>query len=251
MKMEKNKYTLHNIFLGLKKAWDLPKLPVVLLKYYNSLIIKTLRFLGGICFLLLISKISTQFPLNIKWCVDILGLVHILHMLIFTIIKIGYVFYIVKYKPELLNVYNSPLNKASSGVAKLALCAWYGVCVPISATGVATGTAIGVDTILENSGREPVFRPIFLGLFDYIHKNTGMLPPKTPVMTTPKSAQDIQTAAAIISQAADTLPEESQNAVLTAITAYEALSPQQKTSYLEAIAKDMVSQANEISSDKK
>lgn len=122
-----NKYTWKKIYLGLKKAFLLPKLPPLVLKYYNSTIVKVVRVVGGICFLLFISKISTSFPLNIHWCINIVGIIHIIHMLIITIIKTVYVFYILKYKPEYLHVYNSPLDKASSSVARLALCGLFGI----------------------------------------------------------------------------------------------------------------------------
>ena len=109
-----DKYNFTNIYLGLRKAWLIPKLPPIILKYYNNNLIKAIRVMGGICFILMISKNSALFSLNIKWFIDILGFLHILHISIILIIKTIYVFYILKYRSELLNVYYSPINQGAS-----------------------------------------------------------------------------------------------------------------------------------------
>ena len=108
------KYNIKNICLGLKKAWNFPKLPLKLLNYYNSFFIRVLRVIGAICLILMVSKITIHFPLIIKFSVDIIGLLHLIHIIIIIIIKIIYVFYVLIYKPELLDVYNSPLNQVKN-----------------------------------------------------------------------------------------------------------------------------------------
>ena len=119
-----DKYNFTNIYLGLRKAWLIPKLPPIILKYYNNNLIKAIRVMGGICFILMISKYSALFSLNIKWFIDILGFLHILHISIILIIKIIYVFYILKYRSELLNVYYSPINQGASINLNLRILLW-------------------------------------------------------------------------------------------------------------------------------
>ena len=119
-----DKYNFTNIYLGLRKAWLIPKLPPIILKYYNNNLIKAIRVMGGICFILMISKNSALFSLNIKWFIDILGFLHILHISIILIIKIIYVFYILKYRSELLNVYYSPINQGASINLNLRILLW-------------------------------------------------------------------------------------------------------------------------------
>ena len=119
-----DKYNFTNIYLGLRKAWLIPKLPPIILKYYNNNLIKAIRVMGGICFILMISKNSALFSLNIKWFIDILGFLHILHISIILIIKTIYVFYILKYRSELLNVYYSPINQGASINLNLRILLW-------------------------------------------------------------------------------------------------------------------------------
>ena len=108
--MKKTQNLIKNIYLGLEKALTLRKLPLSVYKIHNHLIYRILRVIGGICFLLMISKISNQFPFEISIIINILGVIHTIQMTIIIIIKTIYVFYIIIYKPELLEVRDSPLK---------------------------------------------------------------------------------------------------------------------------------------------
>lgn len=83
---------LKNIYLGIEKAWKLPKLPLTVSKFYYHTIFRVLRVIGGICSLLMLSKISSQFPLEVKMITDFLGLIHIIKIGVIIIIKMIYVF---------------------------------------------------------------------------------------------------------------------------------------------------------------
>ena len=48
---------------------------------------------------------------------------------IILIIKIKHVFYLLKNKPELFEIRNSPFNPGASMVSKIALCFYFGVFV--------------------------------------------------------------------------------------------------------------------------
>lgn len=100
-----------SLFKAIHKVWTLPKLPIKLNKFYNHIIIRIFRVLGGICFIIMLSQSYTDWPFYFKNLIDILATIQIIQMVIFGFIKAIYAIYIVIYHPQLLEVRNSPLDK--------------------------------------------------------------------------------------------------------------------------------------------
>ena len=54
--MENKKTVLQRLFIGFKKGYSTPTLPPNILKIQALPLIRILRFLGGVCFLIILSK---------------------------------------------------------------------------------------------------------------------------------------------------------------------------------------------------
>lgn len=100
-----------SFYKGVHKVWSLPKLPLQLNKFYNNIIVRALRVLGGICFIIMVSQIYNDWPIYFKSFIDILATIQIIQMVLFGFIKAIYAIYILIYYPELLEIRNSPLDK--------------------------------------------------------------------------------------------------------------------------------------------
>lgn len=95
-----------NLYLAFKKVNSIPTLPKKVDNYMNHIFVRIGRVIGGICFLLILSKNYTSLPPVFHKIVLTLGLLHAIHMIIIMSIKLVYSIYIFKYKPELFEVRN-------------------------------------------------------------------------------------------------------------------------------------------------
>ena len=105
------KFIWESIYLGFQKANSIPLLPKTIEKIYSLFFIRVLRFIGGLCLLLAISKTYTYFPEYIHILILILGILQSVQMTIILFINVVYGVYIVIFKPELFEVRISSKNK--------------------------------------------------------------------------------------------------------------------------------------------
>ena len=99
-------------------------------------------------------------------------------MVFITFVKFFFGVYIFIYHRELLEVRNSPFNRAANILADVVYCGWVGGCFVIGGVGTASGLGVSLDFLLDVSGFDPVFRPLAKEIIDYVHKNTGLFTPK-------------------------------------------------------------------------
>jgi uncharacterized Tic20 family protein len=100
-----------NIIIGIKKSIDIQVLPKEILLIINNPISRILRVIGGISFILTISKNILLLTTNkvIIGIIQILGIIFICYCLILNIYKIIRIIIIIKNKEY--EVRNSPLKK--------------------------------------------------------------------------------------------------------------------------------------------
>ena len=160
-----SKYTTQNIILGFKKAYSISFLPVKVEYFYNLLLVRIFRVIGGVCILLTLTGKYTLVLDQLQILVLIIAIIHITTIIIIQIIKVVYGLYIIIKKPELFEVRNSPLEPFATYIARLIACAKFGCQTAGVGTGIIAG-GVTIDTFLEATGREKVFIPTMAKIFN-------------------------------------------------------------------------------------
>lgn len=158
---------MKNIIQGFKKAYNLPTLPNKINNFYNHIFTRIFRFIGGLSVLVTLTKSFNYAHLYfndfISEIINIstitLASIFIIFHIIINIIKIVYGIYLLKKKPETFEIRNSPLNLFASQIAKILYCVKIG-CVATGSTAAVVAGGITFDTIIEKSGRDPIFIPM-------------------------------------------------------------------------------------------
>jgi len=164
--MNKKNY-LKRIWTGVKLGWNTPSLPENVINLQKNPLIRILRVLGGISSILILTKKSLLFP---TFCIYIFLFLTFIFFIYHIYISYKRIIHIYKtIKSGKLDVKNSPIDKIASLAGKFILCI-KGSCENLPHLGIGLGIGAGLDQILENSGREPVFMP-FLG--DMLNKVIG------------------------------------------------------------------------------
>lgn len=81
-------------------------LPEKLYKIYNLLYIRILRFIGGVCLLLVLTSSYLSLPIYLHKPIIIIGAIQSVQILIICIVKIIYGIYTLKYKSKEFEVRN-------------------------------------------------------------------------------------------------------------------------------------------------
>ena len=103
----------NSFYLGIQRAYIIPTLPLRVENYYNHIFVRIFRVLGGISFLMLVTKpdLYLQLPEICHFFFTIIASIHVTQVIIIFIIKTVYSLYTLIYKREKFEVRNSPLNK--------------------------------------------------------------------------------------------------------------------------------------------
>ena len=109
MKTFFNQYILskidkNSIILGVKKGYNVPLLPKKIEIIYSNIYSRILRFIGGFCMLIALTKYYLLLPLFFHKWIIILGLIQAVQIIVILTIKIVYGIYILKYKPKKFEV---------------------------------------------------------------------------------------------------------------------------------------------------
>nr|UEK25959.1 hypothetical protein [Mutinus fleischeri] len=158
-KIEKN-----SICLGIKKGYNIGILPDNLYKLYNNIVIRILRFIGGVCLLLVFTSYYLKLPIILHNFIIIIGFIQSMQILIILLIKIIYGIYTLKYKSKEFEVRNSPLNQYATQIARIIYCAKIG-CAVTGGTAATIAAGASFDSVLEAAGREKVFVPMLGSLY--------------------------------------------------------------------------------------
>lgn len=160
--------TKNSIILGFKKAYSISLLPPKIEKFYSNIYVRILRVIGGICFLLTITKYFVLFPDFLHLFIFIFAIFQGVQIFILYLIKFCYGIYIIMYRPELYEVRNSPLNFMATHLGKILLCVKTG-CQITGGAGTLIATGVAFDTVLEGAGQKKIFVPMMADAYKFIY----------------------------------------------------------------------------------
>lgn len=142
-----------DILLGIKHAYKLPSLPEPVQKFHNNPLVRIFRVLGGISILLVLSHNSFALK-SLFYIIFPLAFIQFIYIIVINFIKFIYIIYL--WTTKKFEVRNSPLNKLASFSVTLISCV-KGACVLGLSGGTALGLGLGIDELLINYRREPIF----------------------------------------------------------------------------------------------
>ena len=96
----------NSIYLGIVKGYNVPMLPKKIETIYNNIYIRMLRFIGGLCLLLVLTSHYSWFPIYLQIIIIIVGAIQSIQIFIILFIKIIYGIYTIIYKPKIFEVRN-------------------------------------------------------------------------------------------------------------------------------------------------
>ena len=103
--MEHRKTILSSLILGFKKGWDTPSLPDNIIKLQSHILIRVLRFLGGISLILTLAHSYINLPLSVRCILIFILLLFHIYLGIISFIRIKHIIKLIK--SGALNVRNS------------------------------------------------------------------------------------------------------------------------------------------------
>ena len=97
-----NKFYLKNttIYLGFMKAYSVPMLPKKIEYIYSNIYVRILRFIGGVCLLLVLTNTYLLLPIYLHKIIIVVGAIQSIQILIIFTIKIIYGLYTLIYKSK-------------------------------------------------------------------------------------------------------------------------------------------------------
>jgi len=146
-----------DILIGIKHGVKLPSLPKSVSIFHNHPLTRIFRVLGGLSILLVLSGSQMIKESIFFYPIFILAFFQFIYIIIINLIKFFYIVYL--WKNNKFQVRNSPLNRIASFSASLIGCI-KGTCVLGLSGGTALGMGLGIDELLLNHGREPIFRNV-------------------------------------------------------------------------------------------
>jgi hypothetical protein len=217
----------NSIRLGIKKGLEIPTLPLQIRKFYDHILVRTVRFIGGLCVILNLTKLYLTFPEITHYFILLMSVLHIIQVLIILLIKIIYSIYTLIYKPEVFEVRNSPINFFATHLSKIILCAKIGCGVTGGAAGVVAAGAT-FDTLLDEAGYKKIFVPFIAEGVKSVFGNS----------ISPKVTELLEKTSGEQSLSKETI-EERQSNIKSKIDSYNNLDPAGKTDFWSEIAKDI------------
>jgi hypothetical protein len=161
------KWGKHSIFLGFIRAYNIPTLPATVELFYSHIFVRIGRFIGGLSFVLIVTKLYLVLPGFLHLFLAILASIQITQIIIILIIKILFGLYTLFFKSEKFEIRNSPLNRYASVISQALYCIKIGCAVTgAGASFIAGGAAY--DSVLTESGRNPVFVPFMAKTYNII-----------------------------------------------------------------------------------
>jgi len=183
-----------------------------------------MRFLGGLSFLLVVTKLYLYLPGFLHWFLTIFASFQITQIILILIIKIFYGIYTLIYKKEKFEIRNSPLNRYASLISQALYCIKVGCATTAAgASFIAGGSAY--DSFLEESGRERVFVPFMAKTFNSVF-GEGSNPNKQINEFIEKNVPS------------ETVNNQNQESVTEVLKKFHQMSPEYKEEFINEIKKE-------------
>lgn len=150
---------IKRFFIGVKRGFTTPTVPIHIIKLQKNVFIRILRVLGGISIILILTKRlemfgSYSFP---ALCVClVISFMFSLYLIYITGHRIIHIYKNVNSKD--LDIRNSPYDKFATYAARLIWCG-KGLCEVAAPIGVTYGAMAGIDELRKLRGLEPIFLP--------------------------------------------------------------------------------------------
>lgn len=221
---------MKNILLGIKHAYNIPTLPKKINIFYEHIFTRIFRFLGGASVLITLIKVVEYINLQnyfneivsdiITFSITLLASVFIVFHIVINIIKIIYGIYLLKNKPEIFEIRNSPLNLFATQLAKVLYCVKVG-CVATGSTAAVVAGGITFDTLIEKTGRSPIFVPLMVeGINLILGESTALN------ITLPEVSENIDTT------------DFNPDSISDALNSYKNLSLTEKETFCKEVSKE-------------
>jgi len=225
-----------NIILGFKHAWSIPSLPQKINDFYSHIFTRIFRFIGGVTVLITVMKIYDNIQLhnyfNETLCNIIItstylyASIFIVFILTINLIKIIYTIFLLVKKPKTFEVRNSPLNLFASQIANILTCIKIG-CIATGTTAAVVAGGVTFDTLIEKSGRSPIFIPM-------MGEGLNLILGKPSV-----SISDVKLPETSLTNSESTGSTDfNQEAISKALTNYKDLSLTEKESFWNEVSKE-------------
>src|SRR5271154_1808792 len=114
------KNIIKRLFTGFKKGYQTPTLPNHILQIKSYLIIRMLRFIGGLSFLLLVGKSHLNYPIYVLYSALFFTSIFTIYHFIISYYRIKHIYNILKSNE--LDIKNSPIDRLATLGARALLC---------------------------------------------------------------------------------------------------------------------------------
>lgn len=216
-----NSIYINSIFLGIKKGYEVDTLPANYRKFLNLYVVRIMRFICGLCLMLVLTKYYLNLPKIFHNWILVLGVIQSIFIIFTIFTKIIYGLYTLIYQKKKLEVRNSPINLFASRIGRAVYCFKVG-CAITGGTAATIAAGVSFDTVLEQSGRPKIFVPLMAKVL-----NTTLGTPAENITEVTKDLFD---------RTKDVIPEEEAKiTVQTTLNHYKSLSDEDKLKFLEDI----------------
>jgi|ERR1700733_65131 len=101
-----NKIDKNSIYLGIVKGYNVPTLPKNVEIILNNIYVRILRFIGGLCLLIVLTSSYSGLPKYLQLMIIIAGCLQSIQIIMIICIKLIDGIYTLKYKPKEFEVRN-------------------------------------------------------------------------------------------------------------------------------------------------
>jgi len=218
------KWGKNSIYLGFIRAYSIPTLPAKVVLFYSHIFVRILRFIGGLSCVLVLTKTHLLLPAFLHLFLSILASIQMTQIIIILIIKIFFGLYTIIYKKEKFEIINSPLISNASLISQALYCIKVGCTVTgVGAAFLAGGVAY--DTVLEQSGRNPVFVPFMAKTYNTVFGEG----PNNKIKIITYIDKTVSS---------ETTNTQSQESVTEVLKKYNQMSPKEKADFMDEIKKE-------------
>lgn len=131
-------------------------LPDNIEKFYNKLIVRFFRVIGGACAVLVLTNNYMFIPYPWVYFILVLALIQVFQIVIISIIKLHFSIKKALYHKEEFEIRNSPLHVFGSKLFHLSYC-WKIGCTMVGGGVGMIASGANIDSLLDSAGYEKIF----------------------------------------------------------------------------------------------